>query len=120
MVIGLSLFLIGCSEEYSAVYQNAAAESKWDESQRIVIKNVKQLPPLFKVVENKIYLMIQMTESDGLFRSVVRYPSWDRIEMNRFLEKHAEIKSLIPLDWNDWLPKGYGDECKGKSLGSAQ
>ena len=112
LIMCLAFLLVGCSAEYSAVYQSAVAESKWDESQRIIIKNSKQELPLFKVVENKLYLMIQTTKVDGFFRTVINYPSWGKSDMNRFIENHVDIKSLVPVDWNDWLPKGYGDECK--------
>jgi hypothetical protein len=108
-------FLIaGCTEEYSAVYQSVDAESKWDEGPRIIINNsMHELDP-YIVKENKLYLMIQMTHVDRLFRTVVSYPSWDRTEMNRFVEEHADIKPLVPVDWNNWLPKGFGEECLPK------
>ena len=114
LTVFLSFLLVGCSAEYSAVYQSIAAESKWDESQRIIIKNSKQELPLFKVIENKLYLMIQVTKVDGLFSTVINYPSWDKAEMSRFIENNSDIKSLVPVDWNDWLAKGYGEECIGK------
>lgn len=114
LIVFLTFFLAGCSAEYSAVYQSVVAESKWDESQRIIISNSKKKLPPFKVIENKLYLMIQVTKVDGLFSTVINYPSWDKAEMSRFIENHSDIKSLVPVDWNDWLPKGYGEECNGK------
>lgn len=114
LIIWLTLLLVGCSSEYSAIYQSAEAESKWDESQRIIINDSKQELPLFKVIENKLYLMIQVAKVDGFFRTIINYPSWDKAEMKRFIDNHDDIKSLVPVDWNDWLAKGYGDECKAK------
>jgi len=108
------MLLVGCSDEYSAVYQSVSAESKWDESQRIIITGSNNELPIFKVNDNILYLMIQGTRSDGYFRTVTHYPSWNKADMKRFIEDHDDIKSLIPNDWNDWLPKGFGDECKGK------
>ena len=63
------------------------------------------------VKDNKIYLAIQLTQADRIFHTVVNYPSWDKAELHRLIEEHAEIKQLIPVDWNNWLPKGYGEEC---------
>ena len=48
--------LVGCSSEFSAVYQNVNAESKWDESARIVINSASNEPPLFKVADKQLYL----------------------------------------------------------------
>ena len=115
LTILLSFLLTGCSAEYSAVYQRADAESKWDESASIVVDKSKHELPLYRVVENKLYLMIRMTKVDWFFRTVISYPSWSKPEMRRLTEEHADIKSLVPVDWNNWLPKGYGDECKPKS-----
>ena len=103
--------LVGCSTEYNAVYQRADAESKWDESARINLHDLDHEPPLYRVEDNKLYLAIQITRVDRIFHTVVNYPSWDKAEMSRLVEEHAEIKSLIPVDWNNWLPKGYGEEC---------
>ena len=114
LIILLTLLLVGCSAEYSAIYQSAEAESKWDESQRIIINDSKQELPLFKVIENKLYLMTQVTKVEWFFRTVINYPSWGKAEMNQLIENHVDIKSLVPVDWNEWLPKGYGDECKAK------
>ena len=114
-VVLLVLLLTGCSTEYSAVYQNASAESKWDESQRILVNDSQQELPLYKVVDNKLYLMIQSKKAVWFFYSETEYPSWDSAEMNRFVENHADIKKLIPVDWNNWLPKGFGEECKGQT-----
>ena len=110
----LTFLLVGCSAEYSAVYQSVDADSKWDESARIVVNQSKHDLELYKVVENKLYLMIQRTKVDWFFRAVITYPSWSKSEMSRLIEEHGDIESLIPVDWNDWLAKGYGDECKGK------
>ena len=114
LTMWLSFLLTGCSTEYSAVYQRADAESKWDKSASIIIDKSKDDLPLYRVVENKLYLMIRTTKVDWFFRTVINYPSWSNPEMNRLIEEHADIKSLIPIDWNNWLPKGYGDECKPK------
>lgn len=105
-------FLLGCSTEYSAVYQNVSAESKWDESERIIISNSKDEPSPFLIDEDTLYLMIQVTQLDWFIHSVTNYPSWDKAEVNRLLENHDELRSRIPADWNNWLPPGYGDECK--------
>ena len=114
LIVFLTFLLAGCSSEYSAVYQSVVAESKWDESQRFIINNSKKELPLFKVIENKLYLMIQVTKVDGLFSTDTNYPLWNKTEMSRFIENNSDIKSLIPVDWNDWLPKGYGEECNDK------
>jgi hypothetical protein len=115
LLIGLLCSLLaGCSTEYSAVYQSVKAESKWDESARIIINNTKHELPSYKVKENTLYLMIQMTQVDWFFHTVINYPVWGKAEMSKLFEKQGDIKSLVPVDWNNWLPKGYGDECKGK------
>lgn len=115
LFIILTVFMLsGCSAEYSAIYQSIAAESKWDESQRIVINASSQEPALFKLVDDKLYLLIQVSKSGRFFSAVIDYPSWREADINRLLDQHAEIKALIPVDWNDWLAPGYGDECKGK------
>lgn len=107
----LCSLLTGCSAEYAAQYQSVNTESKWDESGRISINGAKQELPLYKVKDNKLYLMIQSTRSEWFFRTVVNYPSWDKPEMRKLVENHSETKPLVPVDWNNWLPKGYGDEC---------
>ena len=108
----LFLFVSGCAAEYSAVYQSVMAESKWDESQRIIISNSEQELPLFKVVEDKLYLMIQLTQVDWFIRSVVDYPEWDKAGVARLIGQHENLKALLPEQWNNWLTKGFGDECK--------
>lgn len=114
LIVSSCSFLVGCSTEYSAVYQSANARSKWDESARIIINNSKlELPP-YKVEENILYLMIQSTQVDWFFHTVTNYPNWGNPEINRLVEKHSDIKSLVPAKWNNWLAEGYGDECKGK------
>lgn len=114
------VFLGGCTTDYSAVYQSVSAESKWDEdeSARIIISNSNQELSPFLVNENTLYLMIQVTQLDWFIHSVTNYPSWDKAEINRLLENHHELKSLIPADWNNWLPPGYGDECKPNNKSS--
>ena len=114
LLIILAFLLVGCSSEYSAVYQSVDAESKWDESASIIINDSKQKLAPYKVVENKLYLMIRGAKVDWFFRTVINYPAWDKAEMSRLIEKHGDLKSLVPVDWNNWLAKGYGDECKGK------
>ena len=114
LIILLTFLLVGCSAEYSAVYQSIDADSKWDESARIIVKQSDHELALYKVVDNKLYLMIQGTKVDSFFRTIITYPSWNKAEMSRLIEEHGDIKSLVPVDWNDWLAKGYGDECKGK------
>ncbi|MDH5711179.1 MAG: hypothetical protein OEZ15_05895 [Gammaproteobacteria bacterium] len=114
-VVLLFMLLTGCSTEYSAVYQSASAESKWDESQRIIINDSKQVLPNFKVIENKLYLMIQSKKVGWFFNSETEYPSWDAAEMDRFVKDRPEIKKLVPVDWNNWLPMGFGEECKEKA-----
>ena len=118
-LLGLAVLifsLVGCSSEYSVVYQSVNAESKWDESARIVINNANNEPALFKVVDKQLYLMIQRTRVDWFVRKVVIYPTWDKAEVARLLNQHAGVKSLFPDEWNNWLPKGFGDECKGSQL----
>jgi len=110
-IILFTCLLTGCSTEYSAVYQRADAENKWDESASITVNNSKDEPPLFVVVENRLYLMIRMTRVDWFFRTVITYPSWSSADMARFIENNPGIKPLVPLDWNDWLPRDYGKEC---------
>lgn len=114
LLLAFLFLLSGCSTEYSAIYQSVSAASKWDVSERILIDDSKHELPLFKVVDNKLYLLIQLTQVEWFFRSVVNYPSWDKPEVNRIVQEHADIKSLIPVDWNNWLPKGFGEECKTK------
>ena len=104
--------LLGCSTDYSAVYQSVDARSKWDESERIIISNSRQELSPFLVDENTLYLMIQVTQLDWFIRSITNYPSWDKAEINRLLENHDELRSLLPADWNNWLAPGYGDDCK--------
>ena len=104
--------LLGCSTDYSAVYQSVDARSKWDESERIIISNSRQELSPFLVDENILYLMIQVTQLDWFIRSITQYPSWDKTETNRLLENHDELRSLLPVDWNNWLAPGYGDDCK--------
>jgi hypothetical protein len=116
LIIVFAFLLTGCSAEYSAVYQRADAENKWDESASIIVNDSRNEPPLFIVVENKLYLMIRMTKVDWFFRTVITYPSWSKADMRRFIENNGGIKSLVPVDWNDWLPKDYGDECKPGKL----
>ena len=108
--------LVGCTAEYSAVYQSVGAQSKWDESARILINNADNDLPLYKVVNKQLYLMIQKTRVDWFFRKVVNYPTWDKTEVADLVEQHADIESLFPDEWNNWLPKGFGDECKGSQL----
>lgn len=103
--------MTGCSTEYSAQYQSLNTESKWDESGRIIITSSTQELPLYKVKDNRLYLMIQSTTTDWIFHTVVKYPSWDKPEMRKLVENYGELKSLVPVDWNNWLPKGYGEEC---------
>lgn len=107
--------VVACSTEYSAVYQSVNAESKWDEANWITVTDSSTELPLYRVENNKLYLMIRGTNADRLFRTVISYPSWDEAEINSLLEQQADIRKLIPADWNNWLPKGYGDECKGQS-----
>ena len=114
-MIFITCLLAGCSTEYTAVYQGVDAKDKWVESERVVISNSKQELPLFKVVDNKLYLMIQLTQVEWFFRTIVSYPSWDKAEMNKLLQMHRDIKSLIPADWNNWIPAGFGEECIPKS-----
>lgn len=113
LVVVFSL-LAGCSSGYNAVYQRVDAQSKWDETGRMVVNDAGDKLPLFTVKDNKLYLMIQSEHVEWIFRSVITYPSWDKAELSRLLEQHPEIQPLMPVDWNNWLPKGYGDECKGK------
>ena len=116
-VIALSCYLLsGCTSEYSAVYQSVDAKSKWDESERIIIEDIAQEPALYLVQENKLYLLIQRTQVDLFFYTAVNYPSWDKSEMNRLINKHDNIKLMLPAEWNNWLPKGYGDECKTNTI----
>lgn len=103
--------MTGCADEYSAQYQDVNAESKWDDSARIVINGSNQVLPLYKVIDNKLYLKIQSTKTDWFFHTVVNYPSWDKPEIKKLIENHGQIKSLLPVDWNNWLPKGFGEEC---------
>ena len=60
--------------------------------------------------------MIQKTRVDWFIRKVVIYPTWDKAEVALLLEQQTDIKSLFPDEWNNWLPKGFGDECKGSQL----
>lgn len=115
LITVFSFILAGCSAEYSAVYQSVAAESKWDEADWITIADSGSELPLYKVENKKLYLMIRGAHANRLFRKVISYPSWDEAEINSLLEQHTDIRKLMPVDWNNWLPKGYGDECKGKS-----
>jgi len=110
----LCSLLSGCSTEYSAVYQSVKADSKWDESARIIIGDSEQELTSYIVKEDTLYLMIQVTQVDGYFRSVTNYPLWGKAEISALSEKHNEVKPLVPADWNNWLAKGYGDECKSK------
>ena len=114
LFILLCNLLSGCSTEYSAVYQSVKANSKWDESARIIIANSEQELTSYIVKEDTHYLMIQVTQVDGYFRSVTNYPLWGKAEIRALSEKHNEVKPLVPADWNNWLAKGYGDECKSK------
>ena len=114
LILLMTGLLSACNAEYTGVYQNVTAESKWDESARIVINNSTQAMPLFKVVDEKLYLMIQLTQVDWFIRSIVTYPSWDKTEMKRLLETHNNLKSMVPVAWDNWLPRWYGDECKPK------
>lgn len=115
-MVVLVFSLVGCSAEYSAVYQSVNAESKWDESSRIVINNSSDELPPFKVEDKQLYLMIQKTRFDWFIRKVVTYPTWDKAGVARLLDQHADIESLFPEEWNNWLAKGFGDECKGSQL----
>lgn len=101
----------GCTTEYSAVYQSIDTKSKWDESDRIIIASSKHELPLYKIKANRLYLMIQTTQSDWFFHTVINYPSWDKPEMSQLIAKHGDLRALVPVDWNNWLPKGFGDEC---------
>ena len=112
----LFLSLLGCSAEYSAVYQSVMADSKWDESQRIIINRSKQELSVFKAVENKLYLMLQWTQLDWSIRKSVDYPSWGKGDVSRLIAEHQNLKVLLPEEWNNWLPKGFGDECKGEQI----
>ena len=111
LLILSSFLLVACSAEYTAVYQKVSAESKWDDSGKITTNNSKNNLPLFKIVDNQLYLMIQLTEVEWFFRTIVSYPSWDKAEVSRLLQEHRDIESLIPDDWNNWLPAGFGEEC---------
>ena len=111
LIILFSGFLTGCVSEYTAVYQNINAENKWVESEKIIVSDSKDALPDFKVVDNKLYLMIQFTQVEWFFRTVVSYPSWDKAEMSKLILEHRDIESLIPADWNNWLPVGFGAEC---------
>jgi len=104
--------LSACNTEYAAIYQNVNAESKWDENARLVIEHAEQALPPYIVQNNELYLMIREQRDDWYFRSVVNYPSWDKTEISDLLSSHADIQSMVPVDWNNWLPKGFGDECK--------
>ena len=115
-MIVAAVLLTGCVTEYSAVYQSVIAESKWDESGKMTINYSKQELPLFKVIDNKLYLMIQRTKVEWLISTVVSYPSWDKSEMSKLKQDHQEINSLIPSDWNNWIPAGFGEECKPQSI----
>ena len=114
LIVFFSGFLTGCVVDYTAVYQNINAENKWIESEKIIISHSKDELPDFKVVNNKLYLMIQLTQVEWFFRRVVSYPSWDKAEMSQFINKHSDIKSLIPVGWDNWLAAGFGEECKPK------
>ena len=114
LLIFLCSLLSGCSTEYSAVYQSVKADSKWDESARIIIGDSEQELTSYIVKEDTLYLMIQMTKVDGYLRSNTNYPLWGKAEISALAEKHSEVKPLVPADWNNWLAKGYGDECKSK------
>ena len=116
LVFLLCGLLSGCSSEYSAVYQSVDAKSKWDETQSVVVEGMMQEPLLYLVQENHLYLLIQRTQVDLFFYTAVDYPSWDKAEMMRLIKKHDVIKSMLPADWNNWLPKGYGDECKTNTI----
>ena len=114
LLILLCNFLSGCSTEYSAIYQSVKADSKWDETARIIIKGSDQELTPYIIKENALYLVIQMTQVDWNFRSITIYPLWGKAEISALAEKHSEVKPLVPADWNNWLAKGYGDECKSK------
>lgn len=116
LMILSAVFLTGCVTEYSAIYQSVIADSKWDESGKVTISHSKQELPLFKVVDNILYLMIQRTKVEWVINTVVSYPSWDKAEINKLKQNHQKIKSLIPPDWNNWIPAGFGEECKPQSI----
>lgn len=116
LTILLCCLLLGCSPEYSAVYQSVNASSKWDDSERIIVEDLAKGPSLYVVQGNQLYLLIQRTKVDWFFHTVTDYPSWDKAEVNRLLNKNDAIRRMLPADWNNWLPKGYGDECKTETL----
>ena len=116
LMIVAAVVLTGCVTEYSAVYQSVIAESKWDESGKMALSHSKQKLTLFKVVDNKLYLMIQRTKVEWLINTVVSYPSWDKAEIGKLKKNHQKIKALIPPDWNNWIPAGFGEECKPQSI----
>ena len=115
LIVFFSCFLTGCTADYTAVYQSVNAENKWVESGKIIVSHSKDALPLFKVIDNKLYLMIQLTQVEWFLRTVVSYPSWDKAEMRKLIQAHSDIESLIPVDWNNWLAPGFGEECKPNS-----
>ena len=104
--------LAGCAKQYSAAYQDVDAEDKWDESTGFTLGYSYEKPPLYIVRDDKLYLKIRENRVKWYLHTVVEYPPWNRTETLRFLDEHQELKKYIALDWNDWLPKGFGDECK--------
>lgn len=114
LMIVAAVFLTGCVTEYSAIYQSVIADSKWDESGKVTISHSKQELPLFKVVDDILYLMIQRTKVEWVINTVVSYPSWDKAEISRLINQRGDIKSLIPVDWDNWIAAGFGEECKPK------
>ena len=115
VIFAMCCFLAGCAAEYSAIYQSVDADSKWHEASWIILNNSDNEPPSYTVRDNQLYLMIQSARTDWSFRKVIHYPSWDRADVSRLLEQNRDIRKLMPVDWNNWLPKGYGDECKGQA-----
>ena len=114
LIILFSASLTGCVADYTAVYQNINAKNKWVESEKIIISHSKDDLPDFKVVDDKLYLMIQLTQVEWFFRTIVSYPSRDKAEISRLINQRGDIKSLIPVDWDNWIAAGFGEECKPK------
>lgn len=106
------MILIGCSSEYTAVYQAVMAKSKWDETYSYIINGSDELPPPYQVIEGKLYLLIRQTQTKWLFHTTVIYPSWDKSETERLLQKNRALASMIPENWDNWLGTGFGEECR--------
>lgn len=108
----LSGMLMACVEQYAAVYQNINASSKWDTTANIIVSASSEKPSLFIKKNKELYLIIREQQTSWWFFKKAELIDWRESDVLELLEANPEFGKMIPEGWNNWLSKGFGDECK--------